>query len=72
MVDMSFLHFLWTVAVAFVFVMFLVLFIAVVVDVFGRHDISGWAKAGWLILVFVLPLIGVLIYIGVRPAEVHV
>ncbi len=68
---MSFLHFLWTVAVAFVFVMFLVLFIAVVVDVFGRHDISGWTKVGWLILVFVLPLIGVLIYIGLRPVGVH-
>jgi hypothetical protein len=68
---MGFLHFLWTMAVVFVFVMFLVLFVAVVVDVFRRHDISGWAKSGWLILVFVLPLIGVLIYLGVRPAEAN-
>ena len=43
--------------------MFLSLFIFLFVDIFGRDDLSGWAKAGWVLLLFVLPLLGSLIYI---------
>jgi hypothetical protein len=32
-------------------------------DVFGRSDISGWGKAGWVVLTIFLPLLGVLIYL---------
>ena len=35
--------------------------VTVVVDVFRSHDLSGWAKAGWLVLIVLLPLLGVLI-----------
>ena len=28
-----------------------------------RHDISGWGKAGWTILLIVLPYLGVFIYL---------
>jgi hypothetical protein len=63
---MGFWHFLWIMAVIFVFVMFVVIFVSVVVDLFRSHDLSGWAKAGWLILLIVFPLIGVLIYLIVR------
>ena len=34
--------------------------VTVVVDLFRSHDLSGWAKAGWLVLIFLLPLVGVL------------
>ena len=40
--------------------------ITVVIDVFRSHDLSGWAKAGWLVLIVLLPLLGVLIYVIVR------
>jgi Short C-terminal domain/Phospholipase_D-nuclease N-terminal len=40
--------------------------VSVVVDVFRSHDLSGWAKAGWLVLIVLLPLLGVLIYIIAR------
>lgn len=40
--------------------------ISVVIDVFRSHDMSGWAKAGWLLLIVVLPLLGVLIYVIAR------
>jgi septation ring formation regulator EzrA len=43
-------------------------FIGVFADIFRRRDISGWGKAGWLLLIFVLPFIGVLIYLIARPA----
>ncbi len=36
-------------------------------DIFRRHDLGGWAKAGWFALVIILPFVGTLIYLIVRP-----
>jgi len=36
-------------------------------DLFRRNDLSGWAKAGWLLLIFILPFFGILIYLIARP-----
>ncbi len=40
--------------------------IGVIVDIFRSRDLSGWGKAGWLLLIIILPLIGVLIYLIAR------
>jgi Phospholipase_D-nuclease N-terminal len=32
-------------------------------DIFGRHDIGGFAKVMWIILIVFSPLLGVLIYL---------
>ena len=40
--------------------------VTVVMDVFRSHDLSGWAKAGWLVLILLVPLLGVLIYVIAR------
>ena len=32
-------------------------------DLFSRHDIGGWGKAGWTIFVIVLPFLGIFIYL---------
>jgi len=45
--------------------------IGVIFDVFRSRDLSNWAKAGWLLLIVVLPLIGVLIYLLVRGHTMH-
>jgi hypothetical protein len=45
----------------------LAVFIWVFVDIFHRRDLSGWGKAGWVLLVFVLPVIGAFIYLVARP-----
>ncbi len=45
--------------------------IGVVVDVFRSRDLSGWGKAGWLLLIVVLPLLGVLIYIIARGSKMQ-
>ena len=37
--------------------------IMVLIDVFSHHDISGWAKAAWIVLIIVLPFVDVLIYL---------
>ena len=33
------------------------------IDIFRRDDIGGWAKAAWVIFVVILPWLGVLIYL---------
>jgi hypothetical protein len=55
--------------VAFFFIFMLIwMFIGVFADIFRRHDLSGAAKAGWVLLIFVLPLFGILIYLIARPS----
>ena len=39
------------------------------IDNFRRHDHSGWAKAGWALIILILPLLGTLIYLIARPAD---
>jgi type VI protein secretion system component VasK len=43
------------------------IFIAVFADIFRRNDLTGLAKAGWILLIFVIPFVGALIYIIGRP-----
>jgi hypothetical protein len=45
--------------------------VGVVFDIFRSHDLSNWAKAMWMLLVFVFPLIGVLGYLIVRGHTMH-
>lgn len=64
--DWSVWDVIWTSFVFFCWIAVLVIFFQVVVDIFRSHDLSGWAKTGWLIFIVILPLIGLLVYIGVR------
>jgi hypothetical protein len=61
--DYPFLDVLWTMLVLFAWVIWFWLLIIVFSDLFSRHDISGWGKAGWIVLVVVLPYLGVFIYL---------
>ena len=54
----SFWFFIW---IAALMVWFRCLF-----DLFGDRSLSGWAKAGWAILLIFVPWLGALIYIIVR------
>jgi hypothetical protein len=56
----------WDLLIFFAWVIFIWIAITVLIDVFRRNDISGWAKAAWVILVVILPWIGVLIYLIVN------
>ena len=63
------LDFFWTILWIVGFILFIWLFVIVVMDVFRSHDMGGWAKAGWIILLLVLPLIGILIYLIARGGK---
>src|SRR6476620_5383288 len=67
--DYPFLDIMWTMFIFFAWVIWIWLLIMVLADNFARRDHSGWSKAGWTLLVIFLPLIGVLIYMIVRPPE---
>lgn len=57
------LNIIWTMFVFFGFVLWISLIFRAFGDLFGRHDVSGWGKAGWSIVIVVLPLLGVCIYL---------
>jgi len=58
-----FLNILWDILIIFAWVIFIWIAITVLIDVFRRRDISGWAKAAWVVFVVILPWIGVLAYL---------
>jgi hypothetical protein len=58
------------VIIGIVLVLFIVLWVRAVIDVFRRHDLSGGGKAGWTIFMLILPFIGLLVYTMLRPANV--
>jgi hypothetical protein len=58
-----FLNIFWTILIFFAWVVWIWIAVTVLVDVFRRRDLSGWAKAAWVVFVIVLPFLGVLIYL---------
>jgi hypothetical protein len=56
--------------IALFFLFGMALYVALVIlvfsDVIVSRDLTGWAKAGWLLLVLVFPFLGVLVYLIVR------
>ena len=66
--DYPLLDVIWTMLVLFAFVIWFSLLISVFSDLFRRSDISGWGKAGWMLLVVVLPYLGVFMYLIAQGA----
>ena len=63
----TFLDFLLMMIYAFFLIMVISIFFRCLVDIFARNDLHGGTKVAWLILIFVLPLLGCLIYLLKRP-----
>lgn len=61
--DYPLLDLFWTFLLFFGLIVYFWVLITVFADVFRRHDIGGWAKTGWVVFVFVLPMIGALVYL---------
>lgn len=64
--DYPFLDILGSMLFFFCFVIWLWLLIAIFGDLFRRHDVGGWGKAGWVLLLIVLPFLGALLYLGTQ------
>ena len=50
----------------FLFFIWIWILITVFADIFRSHDLSGWAKALWVIFVIFLPYLGVFVYLIAR------
>jgi putative oligomerization/nucleic acid binding protein/phospholipase D-like protein len=64
---MNFGEFLWAMVAFFFWFMVIWIFISIFGDIFRRNDLSGGAKAGWVVLIVILPFLGCLIYMIARP-----
>jgi hypothetical protein len=64
--DYPFLDVFWTIIIFFFWVIWIWIVITVLIDIFRRHDIGGWAKAAWVVFVVILPWLGVLVYLIVE------
>jgi hypothetical protein len=58
-----FLEVFWTMLIFFAFVIWIWILITVLIDIFRRHDASGFAKVLWIIFIIVLPYLGVFVYL---------
>ncbi|WP_433505439.1 SHOCT domain-containing protein [Pseudonocardia halophobica] len=53
----------WTMLLFFGFVVWFWMMFVIFGDIFRRDDIGGWGKAGWTVLIIVLPILGSLVYL---------
>jgi hypothetical protein len=63
---MSFWDFLLWMLYFYLLVLCIAIFIRIFIDIFRDHSLNGWAKAGWVILLVILPFLGALIYLIAR------
>jgi Phospholipase_D-nuclease N-terminal len=57
---------IWTAFFLFMLAAFVWLFIVALRHLFRDRELSGWAKAGWLLGLIIFPLFGSLVYLLVR------
>src|SRR5215472_18464112 len=56
----------WSIFYFFLWVLWIWVLIWIFMDIFRSRDLSGWAKALWVLFVLFIPLIGVLVYLIAR------
>jgi chemotaxis signal transduction protein len=64
--DYPFIDVFWSMLIFFFWVIWIWILVTVLIDVFRRHDISGWLKAAWCVFMIVLPYLGVFVYLIAR------
>ncbi len=60
--EYPFLNLMWTMVVFFCWIAWFWLLFVAFGDLYRRADVSGWAKAGWTVLLILLPFLGILLY----------
>lgn len=61
---------LWTLWF-FIWIAALTVWIRCIFDLFGDPSLSGWAKAGWAVLLVLLPWVGAVIYLIARGRSMN-
>ena len=60
------LNLFWTMLWFFLFVAWIYLLIVIITDIFRSDDMSGWAKALWVLFILIIPVLGALVYLIAR------
>ncbi len=64
--DISFGEILLVALEIFFFVVWIWILITILTDLFRDHELSGWAKAAWVLFLVVIPFLTALIYLIAR------
>ncbi len=62
----DFWSWIWTLFWLTAYAAFLCVLVFILIDLFRDHAVSGWGKAGWVILIVFFPFLGGLIYLIAR------
>jgi hypothetical protein len=63
---MSFWDVVWFIVITFAFVAYLMVMFSIIGDLFRDREVSGGAKAGWVVALIFLPFLSSLLYLAVR------
>jgi hypothetical protein len=55
----------------FLWVLWILLVVRILFDIFASEDLGGWGKAGWAVLVILLPFLGVFCYLIARGRKMR-
>ena len=53
-------------------ILFLIMWVRALIDVFRRGDLSVAGKAAWAIIMLLIPFIGLLLYYMIRPSDAQI
>jgi hypothetical protein len=53
-------------------ILFLIMWVRALIDVFRRGDLSVAAKAAWAVVMLLIPFIGLLLYYMLRPSDAQI
>ena len=63
---MTFWQIIWFIIVSFAFIAYLIVLFNIFADLFRDHQLSGWLKAIWIILLIVFPFLSAFVYVIAR------
>jgi type VI protein secretion system component VasK len=66
-VTLSFTDWLWSLFILFFWVMAITIWFRCIFDLFNRDDLAGVMKLVWIIVIIIIPFLGCLVYIILRP-----
>jgi hypothetical protein len=69
--DVTFGDILLTVFEIFLFVVWVWILFTIITDLFRNHEMSGWLKAAWLVVLVFIPYLAALIYLIVYGSDMR-
>jgi H+/Cl- antiporter ClcA len=63
---MSFWDVIWFIIISFAFIAYLMVLFNIIVDLFRDHQVSGLAKALWMIALIIFPFLTAIVYLIAR------